>query len=147
MNVRVAGVLRRGQTILTLKYHYADGDVFALPGGGVEEYERCETALKREFREEVGLDVDVDSLLYTGDMMATGKRKRTLHLIFLVQGCDQDVPQLNKAETTANDLIWLPQHELSQVLLYPDIGQSLRKDLEGSPKARHLGDCMQRKWA
>jgi ADP-ribose pyrophosphatase YjhB (NUDIX family) len=147
MNVRVAGVLRRGESILTLKYEYPDGIVYGLPGGGVEDHEDCETALVREFQEEVGLTVTLGDLLYTGDMMASEKRKRTLHLVFSVI-CEQGmVPRLNAAETTANALVWLPEQELAAVALYPDVGRVLSQDLKGNLIARHLGNCMMRKWA
>lgn len=147
MNVRVAGVLRRNDAVLTLKYHYPEGDVYALPGGGVEADESCEAALLREFREEVRLDVAFGSLLYTGDMMASAKRKRTLHLIFTVDCDEQQQPRLDAAETTANTLVWLPQADLGKVMLYPDVGKALDRDLREGIRPRHLGDCMQRKWA
>ena len=39
------------------------GGKYSVPGGHVEIYERIEDAVKREVKEEVGLDVEVKDLL------------------------------------------------------------------------------------
>ena len=73
----------------------ADRGVFpgqwGLPGGGIEDGERMEEALRREMREEVGLEIeDIRPLYFTDDVRAKtfpGGRRETLYMIYLLFEC------------------------------------------------------------
>ena len=59
---RVAGVLlHKGKVLLSSDDHV---DFWHLPGGGVKPFESSEEAIKREFREEIGVEIDVVRLLW-----------------------------------------------------------------------------------
>lgn len=61
-NYRVAGVAVHEDSVLL---HRAEGDDFwTLPGGRAEFGEPAERTLKREMREEIGIDVEVVRLLW-----------------------------------------------------------------------------------
>lgn len=55
-NYRVSAVFRCGDKILL--HHGLDKDHYTLPGGRVKEGESTVTALKREMKEEMGLDIE-----------------------------------------------------------------------------------------
>jgi len=55
----------------------AETTVWDLPGGGVEPGETLDEALRREMREETGLDVDVKSFLFVAEGERLKKRERT----------------------------------------------------------------------
>lgn len=63
----VAGLIRQGNKILISQR--VAGDTFGLlwefPGGKVEGEELLEEALKRELKEELGIDVEVKRLIHT----------------------------------------------------------------------------------
>jgi nucleoside triphosphatase len=60
---------------------------WALPGGGIEEGERMEEALKREMREEVGLEVtDLEPFLFGDDtrMKLKDGTQEEIYMIYLL---------------------------------------------------------------
>jgi 8-oxo-dGTP diphosphatase len=63
----VAALIRKGDTILLCQRHAADkfGSLWEFPGGTVEKKETPQTAIEREIREEVGLEVSAGKLVGT----------------------------------------------------------------------------------
>lgn len=57
MRQRVAGIIIKDGQILLMHRVKNGEEYYVFPGGGVEENESSEAALKREMKEEVGLDV------------------------------------------------------------------------------------------
>ena len=53
-----AVILDSGGRILLVRFEFPDRSVWACPGGGLEPGETHEAALRRELREEVGLDLE-----------------------------------------------------------------------------------------
>lgn len=61
---RVRAIIISSGNILLIKRRRGDETYWVLPGGGVEEGEGSEEALKRECFEEIGLTVHVDRLFF-----------------------------------------------------------------------------------
>ncbi len=67
-NVRVYGILIDSNNRVLVSDEFIRGDYFTkLPGGGMELGEGARDCLKREFKEETGLDVVVGDHIYTTD--------------------------------------------------------------------------------
>jgi ADP-ribose pyrophosphatase YjhB (NUDIX family) len=84
-NYRIAGVAARGDHVLL---HRAEDDPFwTFPGGRAEFGETAEQTLRREMREELGLDVEVVRLLWFVENFFTyqGKRHHEISLYFLMR--------------------------------------------------------------
>ena len=60
--IRVSGILKKDDKILFVKHRKHGEEYYLLPGGGVDFGETFEIALKREFLEEVNLNISVDKL-------------------------------------------------------------------------------------
>ncbi|MGM5631976.1 NUDIX hydrolase [Apibacter raozihei] len=67
INVRVYALLIESEKLMFLKEMYAGKKVLKLPGGGLELGEGTRQTLKREFMEELNLDVEVKEHFYTQD--------------------------------------------------------------------------------
>jgi nucleoside triphosphatase len=78
-------------------------DQWGLPGGGIEESEMMETALRRELKEELGIEIsDIKPLFFTDGQyrksFADGTQ-REVYMIFLIFSC----------KATNNDLVLAPE--------------------------------------
>ena len=64
VRVRACGILIKEDAVLLLKHEGIgkEGYLWAPPGGGVEFNETIETTLKREFKEECGIEIKVEEL-------------------------------------------------------------------------------------
>lgn len=67
INIRVYALCIKDQKILALHEEYAGDFLIKLPGGGLEYGESTIECLKREFQEELNLDVDITEHFYTQD--------------------------------------------------------------------------------
>jgi 8-oxo-dGTP diphosphatase len=136
MKIRPGAYIEKGGRVLTLKYTYEGGEVYALPGGNLEFGEGLSEALERELHEELGLRCKVSALKHVAEVLYLGEN--TVHFIFSTEGCVGE-PVLNPAETKAEEIVWLPLEQLCAVTLYPAVGSALQT--ENSPV--HLGPIAQ----
>ncbi len=82
VRIRVAGILVRDNTLL-LVAHKKRGEVYwLLPGGGIEYGESLSQALKREFREELGIGIDVNEISVVCDSIEPHGKRHILNIIF-----------------------------------------------------------------
>lgn len=85
-DLRVAGVLLKDGKILLQRDK--NGAEYALPGGHVQVGETTENALKREFCEEMGMEITIKRFLWTEECFWTwkGKTVHSLCFYYLISG-------------------------------------------------------------
>lgn len=71
LRVRVLGLLKKDEKLLLVKLYspVTKQDIWTPPGGGVEFGESLHEALKREFKEETGLVVEVKDLVRINELI------------------------------------------------------------------------------
>ena len=124
MKTRPSAIILSDNNLLTLKYNYNGNLLYAIPGGNLEFGEKLEGALKRELQEEIGLEIEVQNLLFLAEVHQ--QNKDTLHCVFntkIVSG----IPQLNPKETTALEICWLPIESIEDYNLYPNIKTHIKE--------------------
>ncbi|MBB5998478.1 NUDIX domain-containing protein [Streptomonospora salina] len=84
MDTRVTGLLVEDGHVLLLDQDTDGPRRWSLPGGRVEEGEALADALVREMREETGVDVEVQRLLYVCDHIVPEKGVHVVHMTFEV---------------------------------------------------------------
>lgn len=88
---------------------------WGLPGGGIEEGERMEAALRRELREELGIEVSDIKPLFFKDGQHTKSfadgSQREVYMIFLIFSCRANSSEL-KLSPEFSDYDWVKRDEL-----------------------------------
>ena len=144
MRCRPALVLLENNHVLVMKYQYGEQFIYNLPGGNPDPGELLSETISRECMEELGIDVEVGQMLLMGQVSGTENRDDVLHILFegeLIGG----IPELQVGETNAQEVLWLPINQLSQVTMYPNIGKELTDLLITQQKGKYVG-AIQQPW-
>src|SRR5512133_3456707 len=145
MRIRVSAVYEREQEILCMKYVYGGKEVFALPGGGVDKDIPLQTAIVAEWRDEIGVNLELGDIILIGEAPATKRHPQTLHIIFEALEI-RGTPKIRPDSTHSLDIAWVPVAKLAETPLYPDVGRQLYDSLTAGPKRslEFIGNCMER---
>jgi len=110
--VAVGAVVKKGSLIILVKRTHEPGKGFwSIPGGLVELGEPVKDAVKREVREETGLEVEIDKLIDVIDNIVYDRSRRLkFHYVlidFLVHPVGGELQDASKTR-------WIKAGELSQ---------------------------------
>lgn len=82
-------------------------DKYTIPGGHAELGEDLKTALMREVKEEVGLDIGVKDFLDWQEAIYSKEFYKPKHFIFFDYYCTTDKPQVKIDGREITDFIWI----------------------------------------
>ena len=144
--IRVSAILRWRGRILLLRHQKTEGEIWLLPGGGVQIGESLVRALQRELWEETGLfpegvEVPLEGPVAIVDSIAPPSetnRKHVVHVIFAadVAGSLEDVVSQDDAVRGHRAFLL---RELDSITLHPPIHRFLQRWQPGDP-ATYLGE-------
>ncbi|MDD4997517.1 MAG: NUDIX hydrolase [Syntrophales bacterium] len=145
MRIRVSGVFERAGEILCMKYIYGGKEVFSLPGGGVDQDTPLQQAIVSEWREELGVKLDIGDIILIGEAPATKRHPQTLHIVFEALEI-RGTPKIRSDRTHSPDIAWVPVAKLPKTPAYPDVGKKLHAWLNSAPRRslEFIGNCMER---
>ena len=96
-----------GDILLIKSYKWNNGDIYSIPGGHIELGETIEHAVKREIKEEVGLDVNLEKILFVQEAINPKEyHKEGKHFIFLECICASKSKQVKLDNKEMQDSIW-----------------------------------------
>ena len=118
-NIRVYALCIVNNELLTLKEPFAGNMVVKLPGGGLEFGEGTADCLKREFKEELNLELTVNDAFYIQEdfvpsLAKDGKQLLTLFFFAMIKDLhnleiiDKNIQEVNWIPLTANNPFTLP---------------------------------------
>lgn len=125
LRIRVSGLLVRDNALLLAKIHSPVSDelVWIPPGGGLEYGESMRDCLKREFKEEAGIDVEPGPLWHVNEMI-----KPPYHAIefyFEVDGKDEEAglgfdPEHSEEDQILKELKFIPFGQFGSYPIEPE---------------------------
>lgn len=118
-DLRTAGVLIRDGKLLVQRDK--NGAEYALPGGHVQVGETTENALKREFGEEMGIDIHITRLLWTEECFWhwNGRQMHNLCFYYLIEGALADDGFHPHRDNDQVEYGFIPLNEIQNITLYP----------------------------
>jgi ADP-ribose pyrophosphatase YjhB (NUDIX family) len=122
IRIRVAGILLNKRNELLLVNHKKNGKSYwLLPGGGVEYGEDLFTALKREFEEEVSLNVlKMGPPVMMHDTIYPDGSRHILNIYFTIKVKDPDKFIL-KPDVVLSGAAYVSIKDFKKILFYPDM--------------------------
>ena len=109
-------VNNQGKILLAKSHKWFDK--YTLPGGHIEVGETMVEAVKREVKEEVGLDVDVVDLLLMQEAIFAPEFYKKNHFIFIDFYCKSKDEQVKLDQKEIQDYVWV----------YPGAAYNLKLD-------------------
>ncbi|NLN32138.1 MAG: NUDIX domain-containing protein [Flavobacteriaceae bacterium] len=113
-NVRIYGLLVHENRLLIIREPFAGMIIDKFPGGGLEFGEGTIDCLKREFKEELNLEIEVLEHIYTQDFFLAShfdEKEQILMIYYKVTA--KDIAQLEILDSDIQALIWKDLNEVT----------------------------------
>ena len=128
IRIRAAGILVKEDRILLVRHEKNGKSYWLLPGGGVDFGESVADGLKREFREEVGLDIQVGPMVLVHDSIPPNHHRQVLNIYFMVTTEKYDIHVTPDA--VLRDAAFYPLAEFPSMPVNPDVKAEVLEGLK-----------------
>ncbi|MCL1911493.1 MAG: NUDIX domain-containing protein [Leptospirales bacterium] len=138
VRVRVGGIVSQDGRILLIA-HRKNGDIYwLLPGGGVLFGESLKDALKREFMEELNIDISVGDMAFLSDSIAPSGERHIVNICFQCSYISGDYATGKDARL--HGFGFFDADEIASLKIHPPINSELMSILQGKRSAGYLGN-------
>jgi len=136
--IRVSAILRWQGRVLLCRQEKPGKEYWLLPGGGVDVGETLIEALRRELREELGIEIDaqfegpvaiVDSIAPPGTLA----RRHIVHIIFAADLSHRSLGDVETKDAAIKGARLFVPEELRDVVLHPPVTRFLERWEPGDP--------------
>ena len=123
----VLGVVRKGNKLLVSKGYdkSKNQEFYRCLGGGIEFLERSEDALKRDFKEEINIEIELGDFLGISENIFNYKGKDAHELILFYEAYINDKDYQQKYDLLDDDIeteaVWvdIDKFKNKELILYP----------------------------
>ncbi len=116
------------QILLTKSHKWKN--CFTIPGGHIELHERIEDALKREVREEVGLEVKPIKFLLMQEAIYSKEFYKPKHFIFLDYLCKAESNDVKVDGDEIQEFLWIDPEKALEINVDTFTKRTISKYLE-----------------
>jgi 8-oxo-dGTP diphosphatase len=146
--LRVSAILGWQNRILLCRQEKPGKEYWLLPGGGVDVGETLLEALRRELREELGVEADVQfegpvAIVESIAPKRSLARKHVVHVIFAADLSHRSLEDVETRDAAIHGARLFSREELEDVVLHPPIKRFLARWQAGDP-AVYLGSLWAR---
>lgn len=119
-------VLDEKERMLLVRQHHEEKDIWMVPGGGILEDEGADQAAVREVKEETGVDISVDGLLWhVEEVSARGQRFVNFFIAHVSGPVKQPIlgtdPELAEDAQVLREVRFMTREEMSKLqVFYPE---------------------------
>jgi 8-oxo-dGTP diphosphatase len=136
--IRVSALLRWQERILLIRHEKPGKEYWLLPGGGVNSGESLVDALRRELREEVGIEdrLPLEGPVAIVDSIAPARTfaaKHVVHIIFAGDLGGRSLDTVTSVDAAVRGHRLFSFGELEEVVLHPPIQRFLARWEPGDP--------------
>src|SRR5437899_7463522 len=128
--VGALSVNKQGKILLARSHKWFDK--YTLPGGHIEVGETMVDAVKREVKEEVGLDVDVVNMLLMQEAIFAPEFYKKKHFIFIDFYCKSKNEQVKLDQKEIQNYLWIYPGTAYNLKLDSFTRKTIDRDLEKS---------------
>jgi len=138
-NIRVYGLLIYNEQILLADEIIQGNEITKFPGGGLQWGEGPVDGLKREWREETGLHIEVEQHFYTTEffqLSAFDSRDQVISIYYRVEAADLRPLQMSTDEVADKDeemFRWQPINQFSPDDMTMPIDKQVSKMIQEKP--------------
>lgn len=106
-NIRVYGLLIHENKILVIREPFAGQLIDKFPGGGLEYGEGLTDCLKREFLEELNLEIEVENHFYTQDFFLKSRFDDSEQIIMIYYRVKpKNISEFRVLDPEIQEIIW-----------------------------------------
>lgn len=105
----------RNEVLLVWRNRQPEQYTWSIPGGKVDPYESLETAVVREIKEEVDLDITIDQLLCTAETIRPEREEHWISVLYSARNIRGIARNLEEGGAIG-EIGWFPLHDLPSPL-------------------------------
>ncbi|HEX9911291.1 MAG TPA: NUDIX domain-containing protein [Desulfatiglandales bacterium] len=124
--VGVGGVIFDGASVLLAKRgHEPAKGTWSLPGGAVELGEKVIDGLKREIREEIGIEIQVGGLIRVLDRIIRDEERRIRYHYVIVDYWGWKISGEPKPGSDTSDICFVPLEEIQKKEIHREVQETI----------------------
>lgn len=124
--VGVGGVIFDGASVLLAKRgHEPAKGTWSLPGGAVELGEKVIDGLKREIREEIGIEIQVGGLIRVLDRIIRDEERRIRYHYVIVDYWGWKISGEPKPGSDTSDICFVPLEEIQKKDIHREVQETI----------------------